>query len=181
MLKKTITYEDFNGEEVSEDFFFHLSKAELVELELSHEGGLSESLQRIVAAQDGKSIIAEFKNILLTSYGQKSEDGKRFIKNQQLREEFESTEAYSSLFIELVTNADAAVEFINGVIPSGMAEEAAKVAAVDLKVVEEVAVLPQPPKPDAEVVTRAQAAEMPIEEFKVFSERLARGEVTLAE
>ena len=87
MLKKTITYEDFNGEEVSEDFFFHLSKAELVELELSHEGGLSESLQRIVAAQDGKSIIAEFKNILLTSYGQKSADGKRFIKNQQLREE----------------------------------------------------------------------------------------------
>jgi len=181
VLKKTITYEDFNGEEVSEDFFFHLSKAELVELELSHEGGLSESLQRIVAAQDGKSIIAEFKNILLTSYGQKSADGKRFIKNQQLREEFESTEAYSTLFIELVTNADAAVEFINGVIPTGMAEEAAKVAAVDLKVVEEVAVLPQPPKPDAEVVTRAQAAQMSIEDFKIFSERLARGEVTLAE
>ena len=70
MLKKTITYEDFNGDTVSEDFFFHLSKAELVELELSHEGGLSEALKRIVEAEDGKGIIAEFKNIILSSYGQ---------------------------------------------------------------------------------------------------------------
>ncbi len=98
MLKKTITYEDFNGETVSEDFFFHLSKAELVELELSHQGGLSEALQRIVAAEDGKGIVAEFKNIILSAYGKKSDDGRHFTKNQQLREEFESSEAYSSLF-----------------------------------------------------------------------------------
>lgn len=126
MLKKTITYEDFNGETVSEDFFFHLSKAELIELELSHQGGLSLALERIVAAEDGKSIIAEFKNIILGSYGQKSLDGRRFIKNSQLREEFESSAAYSTLFMELVTEADSAAEFINGIIPAGMAEEVAK-------------------------------------------------------
>ena len=78
-------------ERISEDFFFHLSKAELVELELSHKGGLSESLKRIVEAEDGKAIIAEFKNIILTAYGKQSDDGKRFIKNQELREEFESS------------------------------------------------------------------------------------------
>lgn len=130
MLKKTITYTDFNDEEVSEDFFFHLSKAELVELEMSHEGGMSEALQRIVDAEDGKSIVAEFKSIILGAYGKKSADGRRFVKNQQIREEFESSEAYSTLFMELVTDAAAAAEFMNGIIPQGMAEEAAKVTAL---------------------------------------------------
>ena len=106
MLKKTITYQDFNGDEVSEDFFFHLSKAELVEMELSHEDGLSEALQRIIAAQDGKGIITEFKNIILGAYGKRSSDGKRFVKNATIREEFESSEAYSTLFMELVTNTE---------------------------------------------------------------------------
>lgn len=129
MLKKTIKYKDFNDEEVSEDFYFHLSKAELVELEMSHEGGLSESLQKIIAAQDGKGIITEFRNIILSAYGKKSPDGKRFIKNQELRDEFQSSEAYSELFMELVTDTDAAVEFINGIIPRDMREEAAKLAA----------------------------------------------------
>lgn len=130
MLKKTITYEDFNGETVSEDFFFHLSKAELVELEMSHDGGMAEAMQRIVNAEDGKAIVAEFKNIILGSYGKKSPDGRRFVKNQQIREEFESSEAYSTLFMELVTNAETASEFMNGIIPQGMAEEAAKVTAL---------------------------------------------------
>lgn len=172
MLKKTITYKDFNGEEVSEDFFFHLSKAELVELELSHQGGLSAALQRIVAAEDGKGIIAEFKNIILSAYGKRSEDGKRFIKTQQLREEFESTEAYSELFMELVTNTDSAIEFINGVIPSDMAEEAKKIAAVDIKPVEESV---------TKIVTRAELVEMSPEEFQDTQKRLASGEVTLQE
>ncbi len=177
MLKKTITYEDFNGETVSEDFFFHLSKAELVELELSHEGGLSASLQRIVAAEDGKGIIAEFKNIILGAYGKRSDDGRRFIKNQQLREEFESSEAYSTLFMELVTDTDVAVEFINGVIPAGMAEEAAKLAAVELKPVEEsVVVLP---KKDPIILTRKDVNEMSAEDLNKLGERLASGEVKL--
>lgn len=130
MLKKTIKYKDFNDEEVSEDFYFHLSKAELVELEMSHEGGLSASLQNIIAAEDGKGIIKEFKNIILSAYGRKSPDGRRFIKSQELRDDFQASEAYSELFMELVTNTDAAIEFINGIIPQGMAEEAAKLASV---------------------------------------------------
>lgn len=168
MLKKTITYEDFNGETVSEDFFFHLSKAELVELEMSHEGGLSTAIQRIVDAEDGKAIVAEFKNIILSAYGQKSLDGKRFVKNQTLRDEFESTEAYSTLFMDLVTNPDAAAEFVNGVIPQGMAEEAAKVTA-----------LAPVPAPEPEVITRAKMMEMPAEEMEKLGERLARGEVKI--
>jgi hypothetical protein len=177
VLKKTITYEDFNGDTVSEDFFFHLSKAELVELELSHEGGLSDSLKRIIETQDGKSIIAEFKNIILGAYGQRSMDGKRFIKNQQLREEFESTEAYSVLFMELVTNADSAVEFINGVIPSGMGEEAAKLTAVEDKPVEESVV--DFPKPDLPVVTRDEISKMTPEEIDQFISKAIKGEVVL--
>lgn len=172
MLKKTITYEDFNGETTSEDFFFHLSKAELVELELSHKGGMSEALQRIIDAEDGKAIIAEFKSLILNSYGKKSDDGKRFIKNQQLRDEFESSEAYSTLFMELVTDTDVAVEFINGIIPQGMAEEAAKVAAVDLKVLE---------KPEPIIITRAEILAMSAAEILGLKARLESGEVKLEE
>jgi hypothetical protein len=177
VLKKTISFEDFNGEQVSEDFFFHLSKAELVELELSHQGGLSESLKRIIDAEDGKGIIAEFKNIILSAYGQRSGDGKRFVKNQQLREEFESSEAYSTLFMELVTNTDSAIEFINGVIPAGMAEEAAKLAAVDFPPVKEgITVLP---KPDPVIVTKADLIAMPQEELSQLSARISAGEAVL--
>jgi vacuolar-type H+-ATPase subunit F/Vma7 len=174
VLKKTITYEDFNGETVSEDFFFHLSKAELVELEMSHEGGLSASLQRIVDAEDGKSIIAEFKNIILSAYGKKSADGRRFIKNQELREEFESTEAYSTLFMELVTDTDAAIKFINGVIPAGMAEEAAELVRTENKPM--IASVPEP-----ETVTKDDLVKMNQEELKQLGTRLTSGEVKLGE
>jgi hypothetical protein len=179
MLKKTIEYNDFNGDPVSEDFFFHLSKAELVEIELSHQGGLSESLKRIVAAEDGKAIIAEFKNIILGSYGQRSADGRRFIKNQALRDEFESTEAYSTLFMELVTDTDAAIEFVNGIIPTGMADEVAKLSAVDLKAVEEkVTVLPNP-APEPTIVTKDEVAAMGAEELSELGRRLASGDAKL--
>ena len=128
MLKKSITYTDFNGDETTEDFYFHMSKAELVELELSYRGGLTEQLKKILDAEDGKAIISEFKKIILGAYGQRSPDGKRFVKTQAIRDEFESTEAYSTLFMELVTDAERAAEFIQGIIPSDLAEEAAKVA-----------------------------------------------------
>jgi hypothetical protein len=181
VLKKTITYTDFNGDEVSEDFFFHLSKAELVELELSHKGGLSESLQRIIDAEDGKAIIQEFKNIILSAYGKRSDDGKRFIKNQQLREEFESTEAYSSLFMELVTDTDAAIEFINGVIPAGMAEEAAKLATVK-PVEESVKVLPKDETlPVVDIITKADLIRMSPDDVQNARDRIARGEAKLSD
>jgi hypothetical protein len=176
VLKKTITYEDFNGETISEDFFFHLSKAELVELELSHEGGLAASLQRIIDAEDGKSIVAEFKNIILSAYGQKSLNGRQFVKNAALREEFESTEAYSTLFMELVTNADAAAEFINGVIPQGMAEEAAKLAGSENK-----PELVPVPTPEPMRITKKEFTEMSVEEVMELGPRLKSGEVEIIE
>lgn len=191
MLKKTITYTDFNGDEVSEDFFFHLSKAELVELEMSHEGGMSATLQRIVDAEDGKAIMSEFKNIILSSYGKRSSDGKRFVKNQLLREEFESTEAYSTLFMELLLNTDAAIEFVNGVVPAGLADEVAKLAGADLKVVEEVTVVSPPvepdprtaidPNPEPVVITRAALESMSPQEVAQLGPRIASGEVILGE
>jgi len=171
VLKKTITYEDFNGETVNEDFFFHLSKAELVELEMSHQGGLAESLQKIIADEDGKSIIAEFKNIILSAYGKRSEDGKRFVKNATIREEFESSEAYSALFMELVTDADAAVEFINGIVPGNLGEETAKVTGADLNVV-------QPPKP--QVMSRAEVRKLSTEDMQKLGARVAAGEVVIS-
>lgn len=182
MLKKTITYEDFNGETVSEDFFFHLSKAELVELEMSHKGGLSAALARIVAAEDAKSIIEEFKNIILSAYGKRSDDGRRFVKSQELREEFMSTEAYSTLFMELVTDTDAAIEFVNGVIPAGMAEEAARLAAgAETPTTETSAPTLAVARPEPTTVTKAEIEAMTQEELSALGERLASGEVKLAE
>ena len=187
VLKKTITYTDFNDEEVSEDFFFHLSKAELVELEMSHKGGLSESLKRIVAAEDGKAIIAEFKSILLGAYGKKSEDGRRFIKNQQLRDEFESSEAYSVLFMELVTDTAKAIEFINGIIPKGMGEEAAKLAGTNenegqtLKEMGSEARLSEVPKPEPKIITKVDLDKMSGEEVAALGSRIQSGEVVLGD
>lgn len=173
MLKKTITYTDFNGEEVSEDFFFHLSKAELVELEMSHTEGLSAALERIIAAQDNKALIAEFKNLILSSYGKKSDDGRRFIKSQELREEFESSEAYSTLFMELVTDTDAAIDFVQGMIPPGL-EELAEQQAQKQAEKPAIAAVKEP-----EVVTKADIAKMSEEELSTFGVRLAKGEVRI--
>jgi hypothetical protein len=120
MICKKITYTDYNDVERTEKFYFNLSQAEVMEMEMSTEGGLVETINRIVEAQDGPTIIKIFKDLILKAYGQKSLDGKRFVKNDQLREEFEQTEAYSILFMELATNADAAAKFVNGIIPSGI-------------------------------------------------------------
>ena len=117
MLKKTINYIDFDGNERKEDFYFNLTKAEVTEMELSIDGGLVKSLEKIVAAQDSKRVMEIFKDLILRSYGEKSPDGKRFIKNQELRDSFVQTEAYSELFMELATDADASAAFINGIIP----------------------------------------------------------------
>ena len=124
MLKLTRTYNDYNGVSRTEDFYFNLTRAEVTELELSVDGGLVEMINRIVAAQDGKQIIAIFKDIILRAYGEKSADGKRFIKNQELRDAFAQTEAYSDLFMELATDAEAAAKFINGIIPQGKKAQA---------------------------------------------------------
>lgn len=130
MLKRTIKYNDYNGVERTEDFYFNLTTAEITEMEMGTEGGLAEMIQRIVAAQDTKAIIKVFKDILLAAYGEKSPDGRRFIKNQEIRDNFEQTEAYSILFMELATDADKAAEFINGIVPENVNKQMAKHPAV---------------------------------------------------
>lgn len=117
MLKKTFTYIDYNGVERTEDHYFNLSKAELMEMELSTTGGLAEMINKIVAAQDAPAIVKVFKDLVLKAYGQKSADGRRFIKSKELADEFSQTEAYSQLFMELATDADAAAKFVNGIVP----------------------------------------------------------------
>lgn len=117
MLKKTMTYVDFNGTERTEDFYFNLSKAELMELELTTEGGLLERLQKIVDAKDAPEIVKQFKKIILMAYGKKSDDGKRFEKSEKLSEEFAQTQAYSDLFMLLATNAEEAAKFVNAIVP----------------------------------------------------------------
>lgn len=124
MLKKTITYVDYNGNERTEDFYFNLSKAEIMEMEMGTTGGLAEMISRIVAAQDAPAIIKIFKDLVLKAYGVKSPDGKRFIKSDELAAEFAQTEAYSNLFMELATDADAAAKFVNGIVPADVSKQA---------------------------------------------------------
>lgn len=118
MLKKTITYEDFNGNARTEDFYFNLTRAEIAEMELATPGGLTQLLEKIVSTVDTKAISELFKDLILRSYGEKSPDGKRFIKNQELRDGFSQTNAYSDLFLELASGSEAATAFVNGIIPT---------------------------------------------------------------
>lgn len=118
MLKKTITYTDYNNVERTEDFYFNLTKAELMEMEMGAVGGLSGMIEKIVSAKDAPAIIKVFKELVLKAYGEKSADGKRFIKSKEISDAFAQTEAYSQLFMELATDADAASKFVNGIAPN---------------------------------------------------------------
>lgn len=117
MLKQTITFTDYNGVERTEDFFFNLTKAELVKMEMSEAGGFSQRIEKIVAAQDGPAVMEVFRDLISKAYGEKSADGKRFVKSPELSQAFAETEAYSELFMKLVTDADAASAFIKGILP----------------------------------------------------------------
>lgn len=130
MIKKTITYEDFNGNERTEDFYFHLTKAEIMEMETGVTGGLSGMIRRIMATQDVPKIVEVFKELVIKAYGEKSADGRRFIKTKEVKDAFVETEAYSQIFMELSTNATAASAFVNGIVPADTAAEAQKLAAV---------------------------------------------------
>lgn len=125
MIKKTITYTDYNGVERTEEAFFNLNEAEVTELELGVTGGWSEMAKKIIETKDLPSLIKIFKELLFKSYGVKSPDGRRFIKSQELSIEFSQTEAYSKLFMELATDDVAAAEFCNQVLPTKI-QEAAK-------------------------------------------------------
>ena len=128
MLKREITYEDFNGNEVTESFYFNLTKSELIQMESEFKGGMESLLQKIVDTQDKQTLVALFKDIILRSYGQKSDDGKRFIKNDALREEFMQTPAYDVLFFELATDAEKGAAFVTGILPKNFDADMAKLA-----------------------------------------------------
>lgn len=129
MLKKTVTYTDFDGNTRTEDFYFNLTKAELMELELSKEGGMQKQIEKIIASQSVPQIVEIFKTLVLKAYGEKSDDGRRFMKNPEITQAFKETQAYSDIFMELSTDDKAAAAFIQGIIPDDYAltdEEIAK-------------------------------------------------------
>lgn len=117
MIKWPITYTDYDGVEHTEDFYFNLNKAEVMEMNLEANGAYDKYLQRIVDQQDGRKLAEEFRRLILKSYGEKSPDGRRFIKSQQLTDEFVQTEAFSELYMQLATEEEAAAKFIQGVMP----------------------------------------------------------------
>lgn len=132
MLKKTITFTDYNGVERTEDFYFNLNKAEVMEMEMGTTGGFAEMINGIIAAKDVPALISIFKEMILKAYGQKSPDGRRFIKSKELSEEFSQTEAYVSLYMELATDDEAAANFVNGIMPHDLVDEAKEPDMVNL-------------------------------------------------
>lgn len=137
MIKKTIKYVDWKGNEREEDFYFNLSKPELMEMELTTKGGMSEYLAKIVKAQSKEELIKWFKIIILKAYGEKSEDGRRFIKSDELSTAFSQTGAFEKLYMELVTDENKASEFINAIVPEFTEAEmaAARDARPELNVI----------------------------------------------
>ena len=136
MLKKTITYEDYDGNTRTEDLYFYISKAELTEMELSTPGGFTKKLESITQAQNGAEIMKVFKEIILKAYGEKTPDGRGFIKKRNgvmLAEEFEQTEAYNQLFTELIMDPDKAAAFINGIMPRDLVEASKNIENLQAK------------------------------------------------
>jgi hypothetical protein len=132
MLKKLITFEDFHGQRVSEYFYFNLTKAEIVKMELGVSGGLADALRTIIDTKDNARIIEQFERFIIDAYGVKSEDGRRFIKSDELRQEFLQMDAYSVLFMELVSDAEAASAFMKGIIPVSLLQELETHTAEDI-------------------------------------------------
>lgn len=125
MLTKTMTYKDFNGNDVTETFMFNLTTAEIAELELTASGaeGIGAFIDAILKSKSYDELITFFKRIILKSFGMKSEDGKRFVKSEALSKEFSETNAFSDLFMELISGADAATAFINGIASNALGNQ----------------------------------------------------------
>lgn len=126
MFAKKIKYTNFDGIEVEEVYYFNLTRAELMKLQLSEQGGYEAKIKKIVDSKDSKAIVELFDHIILDSYGIKSEDGKRFMKSKELSKEFSETAAYEALFFELATDADKATEFMDKVLPESLVAEMKK-------------------------------------------------------
>lgn len=161
MLKWNIEYEDFEGNKISEDFYFNLTKAELTMISLSGDGqDLEQRLKAMIALRDGEAIVREFNKILKMAYGVKSPDGKRFIKNDQVWEEFTQTNAYSDLVMQVLTDAEKSVQFINGIIPKDILRR------VEEQIQNPSSETPATPPRRLEEYTQKELAAMPLEVFR---------------
>lgn len=123
MIKKTITYKDFNDVKRTEDYYFNLTKAELTDLQLSAEGGLDVLINRIIKEQNITEIMRIFKLIIQKSYGIKSDDGKHFRKSDEIFEDFANTNAYDELLVDIISSPESAEKFIEGILPAGYADK----------------------------------------------------------
>lgn len=123
MFERAFTYEGFDGKQYTDSWGFYLSKADLLEIQLGTFVGLDQLIKRLIDTQNGKEIMAIIKEIILKAVGKPSQDGKRFIRNQEIRDEFEQTEAYSQLFEELVMDGEKAMEFITAAVPREIGEK----------------------------------------------------------
>ena len=125
MFKKTVTYEDWNGESVTEDFYFNLTRTEILEMEYSLRPGqtFTELVTSLMETKDTGEVLSLIKEIVLASYGRKSADGKRFVKNAEIREEFEQSMAFDEIYIELASDSSMAADFVNGIMPKALQDQ----------------------------------------------------------
>jgi len=195
LLKRAITYESFDGETVTEEFYFHISKADVAKMELSKfsTGGLKASIEKMMDAKDGASIVEELDKIIIMSIGRKSSDGRRFVKNDEIREDFRSSPAYEVIFMELVTDAAKAAAFIAACIPGDVSVEDLQAEAknvFDTPEPEDIGterIQPEPKDPTAldgsdaaspRVLSRYEVQAMPKEEL---SHLLATGQAVIGQ
>lgn len=148
MLARKIKYTNLNGEERERTYYFHFSKAEVMEMELSKEGGFEVFIQRIIDTRDQKELVRMFRELIQESYGIKSDDGEQFIKNEKVLNEFVQSEAYSELYMELATNTDAAIEFINGIFPQQIMAEVQNDPEYQKKIAEYKQMISKEKKPE---------------------------------
>ena len=127
MLRKEVEYKDFDGNDRKDILWFHLNEVEITEMDLETSGGLVKYMESIIDTKDVDRLITIFKDLLIRSYGERSMDGKHFYKDDKIRNEFVSSAAYPVLYMEMVSDANKAVEFINGIVPSNIREQMAKI------------------------------------------------------
>jgi len=166
VLKKTITYKNLDGDEVTRDFYFNMTKMELAEMEVLKEGGFRQHLERIMKAQDRREVLTTFKELIAATVGRRSDDGERFEKSPQITNEFMQTDAYSELIISFFSDANAAVEFISGIMPKDLVDKVdmAKIMAEPL-VLESGPKEEPPAKKKLEDYTLEELVALPYREF----------------
>jgi hypothetical protein len=173
MLKKSITYKNLDREEVTEDFYFHLDEAKVIEIEMLEKGGLSQAIQGMIDAEDGESIIKHFRTIIERAIGKR--EGKRFISNDLIRSEFFDTGAYGAFMMEMLTDQEKTADFIKAVVPHDMVEKARQMALqeqMDIKTNDLE-------RPAPRIVTKDELVAMPPEEFATMAEKFSSGEAIL--